>query len=95
MMASINDWAAKAAERIDDEYGGRGTSRTVERIAAIIATYAEPLMKLLQEARREHFQSCEALLNYDDDGDKVFDNECTCGADAWNERVDKALNGEP
>ena len=55
-MASINDWAAKAAERIQEECDGNfGCTVSVERIAAIIATFAEPLIALLQESRREHY----------------------------------------
>ena len=61
-MGSINDWAAKTAERICYEVGrvkrkGDGVEPDVaskNRIAAIIATFAEPLVALLREARRGH-----------------------------------------
>lgn len=50
-MPSINDWTAKAARRICDEPG----RKNAERIAAIIAVHAEPLVALLREARRPHY----------------------------------------
>lgn len=55
-MPSVNDWAARAADRIDDEYPhARGKRRpSVDRVAAIIATFAEPLVGLLRESRRLH-----------------------------------------
>ena len=54
-MASIHDWASKAAQKIvDDLPPRRGEQPRVERIAAIIATFAEPLLKLLAESRRAH-----------------------------------------
>ncbi len=58
-MPSIKDWASKAAERcattlvIDAPRQER-----IDRAAAIIATFAEPLVSLLREAKREHY-SCE------------------------------------
>lgn len=55
-MASINDWAAKAAHRIVLELPPhRGEQPREERIAAIIATFAEPLMQLARDSRREHY----------------------------------------
>lgn len=57
----VVDWATKAAERIDDEYRlpSLGSSRThrptISRLAAIIATFAAPLLTLLQESRRSHY----------------------------------------
>jgi hypothetical protein len=86
----IEDWATKAARRIKDE--PRGASE--DRIAAIIATFAEPLMKLLHESRREHIL-CEDGVCYKATvpEDEMEEAECTCGADAWNAKVDKALDG--
>ena len=80
-MPSINDWAAKAAREIVIDMDLR--ERYEERIAAIIATFAESLTRLLREAKREHW--CR----------KDFDPNviCTCGADAFNERIDRVLNG--
>jgi hypothetical protein len=57
-MASINDWAAKAAQYIASEYDldrGRHAAARVERLAAIIATFAQPLMDTLRASRRGHF----------------------------------------
>lgn len=105
---SINDWAAKAARRISDEFpdtyrvhngevGGRAyydemervwPDAKIERAAAIIATFVEPLVALLWEARREHNTGCLAYSNYQPPYE-----DCTCGADEWNAKVDAALNG--
>jgi hypothetical protein len=102
-MSSINDWAAKAAERIDDEYphARRKQRPSTERIAAIIATFAEPLMAMLREAKREHsrgYLSEESdhppcKKSHEDYAEK-FDGPCTCGADAWNAKIDTVLAGE-
>lgn len=48
-MTSIHDWATRAALRIKSE-----RSASTEHIAAIIATFAEPLLKVIHESRREH-----------------------------------------
>lgn len=93
-MPSINDWATKAAQRILLEYKHKSPhwlGNSEEKVATIIATFAEPLVKLLWESRQEH----------DDDDcpmahpDYVYNSgePCTCGADAWNARVDDALDG--
>jgi hypothetical protein len=92
----LHDWASKAAQHIYDELPRIRNRPRVERIAAIIATYAEPLVVLLLESKREH--------GYDEDGDPcdwwnyiVNEGEehkaCTCGAAAWNARIDAALSG--
>lgn len=58
-MASVNDWATKAAARIAEEYAPYDGKRTLkpheDRIAAIVATLAEPLMQLARDARRGHY----------------------------------------
>lgn len=76
-MASVNDWAAAAARRIKGE-------KDVERIAAIIETFAKPLLDLLRELRPCHDVNCE----YDSDED---DSPCTCGAVSLNARINAAL----
>lgn len=61
-MGSVNDWAAKAAEKICYDHGfvvrqGAGVvpdRYKAQRIAAIIATYAKPLMLLLQQTQKQH-----------------------------------------
>lgn len=53
-MPSIEDWAAKAARKIRSEHRGCKEGPTQERCAAIIATFTEPILKLLAESRREH-----------------------------------------
>ncbi len=123
-MASINDWAAKAASHIDAEIrlpsrgSGVAYKPTRERIAAIIATFAEPLTALLRDSRREHFhyenagsyqerdccpqctcESWDAVARSQDAGhldaerEPNSDEPCTCGADAWNARVNAAIEG--
>lgn len=103
-MASVNDWAAKAAQHIVDEVSEdvqwrnrRLVTPSEERIAAIIATFAEPLMTMLRECKREHSRG------YNDEScdyppcpksDELNWNEpCTCQADTWNTRIDAVLNG--
>lgn len=103
-MASINDWAAKAAERImfeaSDKVGSSIRGLSKERIAAIIATFAKPLVELVERSRREHHLHCgKGRLELIFNGKTVYlkddwDGACTCGADAWNETVDKVLAGE-
>jgi len=92
-MPSVNDWAAKAAEHIADEflpqYQRSGKSKTLEahkeRIAAIIATFAEPLMQVLRDSRREHYH-CEDVYYCcplctcacdNDEEDHEHDDSCT------------------
>ena len=74
----VYDWASKAAERIDDEYphARRQDRPTVARIAAIIATYADPLIRLLMEAKKAH--------DHVADGD-VRDGTCCpqCCCESW------------
>ena len=79
-MASINSWATKAAHRIVINCGHQ-CSMSAERVAAIISTYAEPLMILLRGSKRDHSVECAI----------VEDRPCTCGADAWNARIDATL----
>jgi hypothetical protein len=57
-VSSINDWAAKAARRINRGGFGHDEEAREERIAAIIATFAEPLVALLRESYRGHYH-CE------------------------------------
>lgn len=114
-MASINDWAAKCAREISVEIPHYllsldAEARRDERLAAIIALHAEPLVKLLLESKREHVHdercnNCCSRCTHEswpldtEDVDESWkpspnsDAPCTCGADAWNARVDAALNG--
>ena len=62
-MSSIKDWAARAAARIVMEdfvkvRGQEACDAAESRIAAIIATFAEPLVVALRESRLEHHH-CE------------------------------------
>jgi hypothetical protein len=82
----LHDWASKAAQHIYNELPRIRNRPRVEHIAAIIATYAEPLISLLQESKREHEEMCANQRI-------VFTGVCHCGADAWNARVDEALSG--
>lgn len=92
-MSSVNDWTARAAREIVDNVSEnvqwrnrRLVKPTEERIAAIIVLHAEPLLKLLQETRRECVPACAAYGNYQPPYE-----DCTCGADAWNAQIDEAL----
>ena len=54
-MATVKDWTAKAAEYILFEYPPPlERKKRQERIAAIIATFAEPLVTLLRQSVRTH-----------------------------------------
>ena len=88
-MPSINDWAAKAAERIAFEFVvATSAKRSAERIAAIIATFAEPLVALLREARREHHH--DPVSNYEHD--RGCCPQCTC--ESWNPVAKSQDEGE-
>lgn len=76
---TIVDWATKAAQYI------RSTKDDVGRTAAVITTFAEPLLKALDASRRQHSDTCEAF----------YDLKCGCGADEHNKRIDDALQGYP
>lgn len=110
MSPSIQDWAAKCATRIDEEFVTAKHRPSPERIAAIIATFAEPLMNLLRESKREHLHEQDTVgrsyccpqctcQSWPDDPEGDFeptpnsDEPCTCGADTWNAKVDRVLNG--
>lgn len=58
-MPSIWDWAAQAAKRIVEELRPARTRQAQEaseaRVAAIIATFAQPLLELVQASRRGHY----------------------------------------
>jgi hypothetical protein len=56
------------------------------------------LRALLRESKREHYESetdsmdnCPMRFSVKDCKVMCMRRECTCGADAWNARVDKAL----
>lgn len=102
----IEDWTAKAAKTIHEAFiaeGGSSAAKFVieDRIATIIATFADPLITLLRESRREHrhcddsWYCCKKCSAIDHGGleDVPADAMCNCGADAWNARVDAALAG--
>lgn len=91
----IEDWATKAARRIVGEYDGRRLPHnSEERVAAIIATFAEPIIKLLGEAQEgRHYDGVGEIPGPECPKLEHEDAECTCGADEWNARVDKALRG--
>lgn len=101
-MPSVQDWAARAASRIDDEYpmkaSGYRARPSEARIAAIIATFAAPILKLLNETRRSHSNGwneevCDSKPCPKSKEDEYLtgDEKCTCSADAWNARIDEAL----
>ena len=107
---NVHDWASKAAERIFDEFAdGHETDKRarvkVSRVAAIIATYAEPLLQVLREARRSHHHDahgneydvssgcCPRCNCLDGEHPNHYHLACTCGADAWNAKIDAILAG--
>lgn len=85
-VASINDWARKAAERIVRSEPGMKAAG-VERLAAIISIQFDPIEKLLRELKRTHRRYCPKSK----DEDSV--RPCTCGAATFNEKIDKVLLG--
>lgn len=106
-MPSINDWARKAADYIESEYCSKPRHPpTVDRVAAIIATFAEPLMKALRDSKQEHYH-CDDSFYCCPQCDCISrgctpdleptpnnsDKPCTCGADAENARIDAVLAG--
>lgn len=79
------NWAMKAAQEIQEHY-----PLSDELVASIIAKHAEPLIVMLRESEREHW--------LDDEGDlcdkvNYLDKQhaCSCGADAWNARLEVVL----
>jgi hypothetical protein len=96
---SIHDWASEAAEYIYH----LSPRPTEERIAAIIATFAEPLITLLNESRRAHRHDglygktcCPQCTCHSDDDEEREPNgkgPCNCEAGAWNAKVDSVLGG--
>ena len=89
-MASIHDWAAKCAEYINS----LSPRPKTERIAAIIATFAEPLVALLREARRsDHEAGC--MAGWAQVGVIYDDTRCSCSVGVWNAKIDAALAGNP
>ena len=114
-MPSVYDWATKCAEKIREwvnhewslrEFSditvdqGEAIKMHADRIAAIVALHAGPLVTLLRECGRgvhskgyneesSDYPPCPKSHEFGDADDK-----CTCGADAWNARVDAALRGD-
>jgi len=90
-VASINDWASKAANQI---ISALTPDISQERIATIIATHAVPLVALLRESRREHSNGAHDECPMANPTYSYNVGEpCDCGADAWNARVEAALAG--
>lgn len=85
IRGTVNDWATRAAEYLVDTPQRRDATRAqrVSRIAAVIATFAEPHLKQLHSMRKTHTSRCPAAKDEDD--------TCKCGARAWNARIDKSL----
>jgi len=98
-MGSVNDWAAETANYIHKYL----TPKTPERIAAVIAFHAEPLIALLRETERTHRHDalyhrtccpqCTCKSNDYEEAEPNSDEPCTCGAAEWNEKIEKALAG--
>ena len=91
-MGSIQDWAAKAACRIVDEYDGRRLPLRLRKdqnhISAIIATFAEPLVSLLRESRRVHHHVADGDVR-----DGVCCPQCCC--ESWPDDPEGDFEAEP
>lgn len=90
----VHDWASKAAEYIC----GEGKQRP-DRVAAVIAHFAEPLVALLRASTRAHHGGYQdensdesPCPKYNDEFND--DEKCTCGADEWNAKIDAVLDGK-
>lgn len=96
-ISSINDWASRAAERVRDEYRSAaewGSTPSQERVAAIIATFAEPLLKLLSEARRVHHHEkddswycCGACTHPCENDEEDHEHDDSCCVESTMDRV--------
>lgn len=97
------DWAARCGAYLHAE----GMRIPSHRIAAVVAFFAEPLVKLLREAKQVHDHVNDGVCcprcccqSWPDDPEGDFeptpngDEPCTCGADAWNAKIDAVLQGE-
>ena len=98
----MNDWAMKAARQIVEVECNHRSAARVERIAAVLRQYARPALALVYNAKREHqhcddaWYCCGKCEHPDHDGADGLSNhrerragECNCGADAWNEKVER------
>ncbi len=95
MNAAIPSWLSKIASVIVDNltsnsrylgesYLGDDERRDMEAFVmdAIIRGGVAPLIILAQQAKRQHSIGCVALITRQD---------CTCGAEEWNEALEEAL----
>ena len=72
----VQDWASKVAEYLS---GNEQTN--TERVAAVIATFAEPLLNAVRASRRDHSFECA----------RFHPTQCICGANEHNTMLDEAL----
>lgn len=91
MTSNINSWAMKVARCIVEIPEGH---HQTERIANVIAMFADPIVALLCDSKRGYDMLCHAVEFMLVVDGKVVIEACTCGADAWNARVDAALAGK-
>jgi len=93
----MEHWTEKAARRILDDATVRAyylarfskppsQDATEARIAAIIEKFAEPLVNLLRESKREHEDPGPCCMTVCSPNEK-----CDCGADEWNAKIDEVL----
>lgn len=85
----VVDWATKAAQYL---VASEQMPILTGRVAAVIATFAQPLVDTLRAARIGHrfANDGSGCLKAEVGGE---DEECNCGADEHNARIDKALGG--
>lgn len=84
----VYDWAAKAGAYLHAE----SVRLSSHRIAAVVSHFAEPLVKMLREAKRDdHEPGCPA--GFAQVGIVYEDEECSCSTGEWNKRIDEVLHG--
>lgn len=88
---------SKANRIYADPPGGSYPSSDQDLIAfsgthlATVARAAIEMAALLEQTRRVHQHDAEEWCSVNDDYPEAF---CTCGADAWNARIDALTKGE-
>lgn len=99
-QGTIHDWATRCAEYVDGEFETAKHRPTISRLAAVIAHFADPLVKLLSESKRLHlhvegdpYLCCPLCTRCEGTRNSSWNGEChpDCGADEWNAKVEKAL----
>lgn len=96
----VEGWRYNAAQGVITDARGVVLFMVYSHEAAQLVMRMPELVSLLRESKRKHDrgyneESCDyppCPLSYED---ATLSEKCTCGADAWNARVDAALAGRP